>query len=108
MAAAPQIPAEPGGLEVPVQKKELHDEMSPKERPSKVVTKEKAAEMMTSPEGGAPRRDKDPAKVAKEKERRVRRGPKVKAAKVRTRAVKADKKWKTGFAEKSAKISSRS
>ena len=68
--------------------------MSPKERPSMVMTKEKAAEKMTSPAGGVPRKDKDPEKVAKEK--------------VRIRAVKADKIWKTGFAEKSARISKRS
>lgn len=83
--------------------------MSPKERPSMVMTKEKAAEKMTSPAGGVPRKDKDPEKVAKEKARKARRDPRVKAAeKVRIRAVKADKIWKTGFAEKSARISKRS
>ena len=108
MAAAPRTPAEPGGLEALVLRKELHDEMSPKERPSMVMTKEKAAEKMTSPAGGVPRKDKDPEKVAKEKVRKERRDPRVKAEKVRIRAVKADKIWKTGFAEKSARISKRS
>ena len=108
MAAAPEIPAEPGGLAMLVLKKELHDEMSPKDRLSKVETKEKGAQKVTSLAGGDPRRDKDPERAVKEKGRKERRDPKIKVRKVRVKAVRVDEKSKTGFAEKSAKISNTS
>ena len=95
MAAAPRIPAEPEGLATLVRKKELHDEMSPKERPSMVKTKEKATHKVTNPAGGDPRKDRDPEKAVRVKERKERRDP-------------VGEKWKTGFAEKSARISKQS
>ena len=66
-----------------------------KERPSMVKTKEKGTHNVTSPAGGDPRKDRDPEKAVRVKERKERRDP-------------VGEKWKTGFAEKSARISKQS
>ena len=73
-----------------------------------VKTKEKGTHNVTSPAGGDPRKDRDPEKAVRVKERKERRDPKAKVKKVRARAERVGEKWKTGFAEKSARISKQS